>query len=133
MEHNHVRHEHVIIMSIETEPVPRVPADERITVDDLGYAHDGIFHVVARFGYMERPDVPGALRILDPGTTEGRLDIDEASYFLSKIELRAGDAPTMALWRKRLFVATSHITADAAEYFRLPRDRTVIMGSHIEV
>ncbi|WP_033344238.1 potassium transporter Kup, partial [Catenuloplanes japonicus] len=133
VEHNHVRHEHVIIMSIETEPVPRVPAHERITVDDLGYAHDGIFHVVARFGYMERPDVPAALHMLDPETTEGQLDIDDASYFLSKIELRVGTAPTMALWRKRLFVATSHITADAAEYFRLPRHRTVIMGSHIEV
>ncbi|MFI5842982.1 potassium transporter Kup [Catenuloplanes sp. NPDC051500] len=133
VEHNHVRHEHVIILSIETEPVPRVPREERITIDDLGYADDGIFHVVARFGYMERPDVPDALRILDPDTTEGRLNIDEASFFLSKIELRTGTAPTMALWRKRLFVATSHITADAAEYFRLPRERTVIMGSHIEV
>jgi K+ transporter len=57
----------------------------------------------------------------------------EASYFLSKIELRRGDEPTMAGWRKRLFIATSYITADAAEYFALPRDRTVIMGSHIEV
>jgi KUP system potassium uptake protein len=133
VEHNHVRHEHVIILSIETEPVPRVPREERITIDDLGYADDGIFHVVARFGYMERPDVPDALRILDPDTTEGRLNIDEASFFLSKIELRTGTAPTMAQWRKRLFVATSHITADAAEYFRLPRERTVIMGSHIEV
>ena len=59
--------------------------------------------------------------------------LDEASYFLSKIELRSGDAPTMARWRKRLFIATSYITADAAEYFGLPRDRTVIMGSRIEV
>jgi KUP system potassium uptake protein len=62
-----------------------------------------------------------------------RGEVDEASYFLSKIELRVGDAPGMARWRKRLFVATSDITADAAEYFGLPRDRTVIMGSHIEV
>ena len=59
--------------------------------------------------------------------------LDDASYFLSKIELRRGDAPTMARWRKRLFIATSYITADAAEYFGLPRDRTVIMGSRIEV
>ncbi|WP_201787150.1 potassium transporter Kup [Actinoplanes sp. TFC3] len=133
VEHNHVRHEHVIIMSLQTETVPRIPAEDRIVVDDLGYADDGIVHVIARFGYMETPDVLAALRQLHPDTTEGDLDLEQASYFLSKIELRLGTEPTMAVWRKHLFVATSYITADAAEYFRLPRDRTVIMGSHIEV
>lgn len=133
VEHNHVRHEHVVILSLETVPVPRVPADQRSVVDDLGYADDGIVHVTARFGYMETPDVPSALALLDPATTEGPLQLDEASYFLSKIELRRGKASVMAPWRKRLFIATSYITADAAEYFGLPRDRTVIMGAHIEV
>ena len=133
VEHNHVRHDHVVIMSLQTEPVPRLPAEERVIVDDLGYDRDGIIHVVARFGYMETPDVPGTLRMLGPALTEGPLQLDQASYFLSKIELRAGPEPTMASWRKRLFVATSYVTADAAEYFALPRDRTVIMGSHIEV
>jgi KUP system potassium uptake protein len=133
VEHNHVRHEHVVILSIETEPVPRVPAHQRVAVDDLGFGDDGITHVTARFGYMETPDVPAALAMLDPADTEGRLDLEHASYFLSKIELRRGEAPTMAPWRKRLFIATSYIAADAAEYFGLPRDRTVIMGSHIEV
>jgi len=82
---------------------------------------------------MQTPDVPGALRMLPPALTEGPLQLDQASYFLSKIELQAGTARTMAPWRKRLFMATSYITADAAEHFGLPRDRTVIMGSHIEV
>ncbi|MFI5535000.1 potassium transporter Kup [Nocardia sp. NPDC051900] len=132
-EHNHVRHAHVVIMSIETEPVPRVPADERISVDSLGYTEDGIIHVCARFGYMESQDVPGALALLDPAVTEGPLQLDRASYFLSKIELRPGTEPTMAQWRKRLFIATSYITADAAEQFGLPRERTVIMGAHIEI
>jgi KUP system potassium uptake protein len=133
VEHNHVRHEHVLIIAIQTDPVPRVPDAERIVADDLGYADDGISHVTVRFGYIETPNLPAVLRALDPGTTEGRLDLEHASYFLSKIELRRGDAPTMADWRKRLFIATSHITADAAEHFGLPRERTVIMGSHIEV
>ncbi|WP_035844915.1 KUP/HAK/KT family potassium transporter [Kitasatospora azatica] len=133
VEHNHVRHDQVVILSIETEPVPRVPADQRIATDNLGYTEDQIIHVTARFGYMETPDVPAALTMLDPAQTEGQLQLDQTSYFLSKIELRRGAAPTMAPWRKRLFIATSHITADAAEYFGLPRDRTVIMGSHIEV
>ncbi|MFE9812226.1 potassium transporter Kup [Streptomyces sp. NPDC005548] len=133
VEHNHVRHEQVVILSIVTEPVPRVPAQERTTVDALGYADDGIIHVTARFGYMETPDVPGTLALLAPAEPEGPLQLDQASYFLSKIELRRGSAATMAPWRKRLFIATSYITADAAEYFSLPRERTVIMGSHIEV
>ncbi|MFS4095740.1 potassium transporter Kup [Streptomyces sp. AF1A] len=133
VEHNHVRHDQVVILSLETEPVPRVPADERVDVDDLGYSDDGIIHVTARFGYMETPDVPGTLALLGPDRAEGPLRLDQASYFLSKIDLRRGTAPTMAPWRKRLFIATSYITADAAEYFGLPRDRTVIMGSYIEV
>ncbi|MGB8500961.1 MAG: potassium transporter Kup [Mycobacterium sp.] len=133
VEHNRVIHEHVVIMSIETLPVPRVPDAERVVVDDLGYARDGIIHVSANFGYMETPNVPDALRLLDPAQTEGVIDLENASYFLSKLELQKGTAPTMAAWRKRLFIATSYITADAAEYFGLPLDRTVIMGSRIEV
>ena len=133
VEHNHVRHEHVLILSIEVEPVPRIPAGERVVVDALGYADDGITFASIRFGYLETPDVLDALRRLDPASIEGQPQLDQASYFLSKIELRRGEAPTMAGWRKQLFLATSHITADAAEHFGLPRDRTVIMGAHIDV
>ncbi|MFI1995474.1 potassium transporter Kup [Actinoplanes sp. NPDC020271] len=134
VEHNHVRHEHVLICAIKVETVPRIEDGEcRTVVDGLGYADDGIIHVTVRFGYAETPDLLPALRTLDDESTEGKLQIDQASFFLSKIELRRGDAPTMAAWRKRLFIATSYLTADAAEHFRLPRDRTVIMGSHIEV
>ncbi|TDV34213.1 potassium transporter Kup [Actinophytocola oryzae] len=131
--HNHVRHEHVVIMSISTEPIPRVAPEDRAVFDDLGYRDDGITHVTVRFGYMETPDVPRALASLDPKGTEGRLRAGSASYFVSKVELQCGDAPTMARWRKRLFIATSLMTADAAESFLLPRDRTVVMGSHIDV
>jgi KUP system potassium uptake protein len=133
VERNHVRHEQIVILSVETEPVPRVPADRRVVVDDLGYTDDGIIHVCARFGYLDAPDVPGVLRTLDTAATEGRLQLDNASYFLSKIEIQAGDARTMARWRKQLFIATSHIAADDAEHFALPRDRTIAMGSDIEV
>jgi KUP system potassium uptake protein len=131
--HNQVLHEHVVILSIETLPQPHVVPAGRLSVDDLGYTDDGITHVEARFGYMEQPNVPDALRLAAEAGLECPLEVDEASYFLSTIELRPGDAPGMTRWRKRLFVATSHITADAAEYFGLPRDRTVIMGSLIEV
>ncbi len=133
VEHNHVRHEHVVIVSVQTETVPRVPANERLTIDDLGHRGDGITHVTARFGYTETPDVPAALATLTPEQTEGRLDLDSATYFLSKIELRAGHRPGMAPWRKRLFLATSHITADASEHFGLPRDRVILLGAHVDV
>jgi KUP system potassium uptake protein len=133
VEHNRVLHRHVVVMSIDTVPVPRLSDDQRITIDELGYKRDGIIHVSACYGYMERPNIPAALRLLDPAHTEGHIDVDAASYFLSKLELIAGDEPTMTPWRKRLFIATSYITADAAGYFSLPLDRTVIIGSRIEV
>ena len=133
VDHNHVLHEQVIIIAINTVSVPRVADSERANVDALGYADDGIVHVTANFGYMETPNVPHVLRLLDPSQTEGRIAVDGANYFLSNIELVMGTAPTMSPWRKRLFIATSHVTADAAEHFGLPRDRTVIMGSRIEV
>ncbi|MGW1741130.1 potassium transporter Kup [Nocardia sp. NPDC001965] len=133
VEHNRVLHEHVVILSLETLPVPRVAAPDRVRIDALGYTEDGIIHVTAYHGYMEPPHVPNILRQLDPARTEGPISVDDASYFLSKIELKKGDAPTMAAWRKRLFIATSFITSDAADYFGLPRERTVIMGSQVEV
>lgn len=132
VEHNQVLHEHVVIVSVITCPVPRVPDGERIDLDHLGFV-DGMVHVGIRYGYMEKPSVLPALRLLDPDQTEGPIDLDDASFFLSKIELVAGPEPTMAAWRKRLFIATSLLTADAAEYFGLPRDRVVIVGSRIEV
>jgi K+ transporter len=133
VEHYRVLHEHVVIMSVETQPVPRVPASDRLVIDDLGYTDDGITHVSARFGYMESPNVPEVVRLLESAEIECPIEVDTASYFVSTIELRRGTAPTMAPWRKRLFLATSGITADAAEYFNLPRDRTLIIGSHVEV
>ena len=128
----HVLQEHVLIVSVETQPVPRVPDAERVTVEDLGYPDHGIFYVVVRVGYMERPDVPAALRLVDPALAAGPIDVDHATYFLSDVNLRVGPEPTMAAWRKRLFVAISRMTSDA-EYFGLPMDRTIIIGARIEI
>ena len=133
VEHTHVLHKHVVIVSIETLPMPRAPEAERTVVDSLGYKKDGIIFVTANYGYMEKTHVLDALRDLDTKKTEGKLAIEDASYFLSKLELVRGRKKTMAQWRKRLFVTTSYITADAAEHFGLPHDRIVIMGERIEV
>jgi KUP system potassium uptake protein len=133
VKHLHALHEHVVILSIEMLPVPHVGVAERLVIDDLGYSDDGITHASARFGYVDEPNVPAVLRLLEQAKLEFALDVDAVSYFLSTVELRRGDSPGMSRWRKRLFLATSRITADAAEYFGLPRERTVIMGSRIDV
>jgi KUP system potassium uptake protein len=131
--HNHVLHEHVIVMSIDTVPVPRVPDADRMSVDDLGFHHEGIYFIAAKFGYMERPNVPKALRLIDPDTVDGPIDLDSASYFLSKLDICIGPKPTMAAWRKRLFIQTSYVASDAARYFGLPLEQTLIIGARIEV
>jgi KUP system potassium uptake protein len=133
VEHNHVLHDHVVILAVETLPVPHAPEAERLEIDDLGYQDDNIYHVTARFGYMDAPDVPSLLPLIRAAGDTHTLDVSRVSYFLSTIEIRRGNTPGMSGWRKRLFTATARLTADAAEYFNLPRDRTVIMGSRIEL
>ena len=133
VEHNHVLHRHVLILTVETKPAPHVPAAERITVDDLGYRDDRITHVAARFGYMDPQNIPALLPLIREADIEGPLESGELSYFLSRIEIVLGHTPGMSRWRKRLFIATSQITADAAEVFQLPREQTLIVGSRIEL
>jgi KUP system potassium uptake protein len=132
VEHNNIRHQYVIILSIETKPVPHIPDAQRLVIDPLGHKDDRITHVTAYFGYMDQPDVPALLPLIANADPESSIGQGEVSYFLSTIALRPGNTPGMSRWRKRLFLATAQITADAADYFRLPRDRTVIMGSRIE-
>jgi KUP system potassium uptake protein len=133
-DHNHVLHEHVVILAIETVLVPHVSVADRITdIDFLGYAEDRIVHVTATFGYMDTPVVPDLLPLLNHAEVKGRLVEGEVSYFLSKIDLHLGKERGLSQWRKRLFLATSRLTADAAEYFQLPRDQTVIMGARIDI
>jgi KUP system potassium uptake protein len=133
VEHNEVLHDHVLILTVQTFPVPHVAAADRIEIDDLGYRDDRIYHVTTRFGYMDTPSIPPLLPLIRAAGQEGKMEGGKVSYFLSTIEVRRGDTPGMSQWRKRLFVATSRLTADAAEYFQLPRDQTVIMGSRIEL
>jgi len=133
VEHNEILHEYVLILSIETMPAPHVPTEKRLEIDDLGYKDDRIIHITARFGYMDHTNVPGLMPLIRGTAVESPLHDDRLSYFVSRIELVQGNAPGMSRWRKRLFIATSRITADAAEYFQLPRERTVIMGSRIEL
>jgi KUP system potassium uptake protein len=135
VEHHHVLHEHVAIVSIRYENVPYVHDSSRFSVDDLGYADDGIVHVGVRFGFQETPDVPGALALLcgGGGGRELQLDLAGASFFLSRISIQLGDGNEMNRLRKKLFVAIAHNAASPVEYFCLPDERTVVMGSHVDV
>ena len=134
VEHNHVLHEHVVIVSAAAQNVPHVAPDEQLIVDDLGYSDDGIFHLTVRHGFSDEPNIPEALRRAGShGAHEVDVDPDTASYFLSRATLRQGNAPGMHRWRKRLFVAIAHNAANPADYFCLPQDRTVVMGSHVDI
>jgi len=135
VEHNHVVHENVVIVSASAANVPHVPPDQRLTVDDLGYEYDGIQHLSVEFGFSDEADLPEALRqACDAGVLErGVANVDEASYFLSRGTIKRTSAPGMVRWRKALFLGLAHNAADPAAYFGLPTERTVTMGRDVEL
>lgn len=133
VDHLHALPENVIILSLDTEPVPRIRPKDRLQVDDLGYRDDRITFVRARHGYAEEYDVPALLRQVAKQGVECPVDARHASFYLSRVELKPGDGPGLSRWRKRLFLITALITADPADYFKLPRHRTVLLGSEIEI
>jgi len=133
VEFNHVLHERVVIVSVLSENVPHVPPDERVALDELGAPDDGIVHVSARFGFQDEQDLPQVLRQASGLSDELDIDPDTASYFLSRMTIERGRQPGMSGWRKRMFIGLSHNAANPAAYFCLPVDRTVVMGSRIEL
>ena len=132
-EHNHVLHDSVVIISAESVGVPHVPEGDRIRIDDLGYADDGIAHITARYGFQDETDLPAALRLARARGLECEIDLDSASYFISRITIVPTDAPGMARWRKKLFMVLARNAASPVGYFGLPLDRTVTMGSSIRL
>ena len=132
LEHNHAVHSSVVIVSVEPTSVPHVPFEERVSVDDLGYSDDGITHLTIRVGFQDRTDVPAQLeRARD--ALEGQVDLAHASYFLSKMTIVPRRRTGLRPWRMKLFLALARNAANPVEYFGLPDDRTVVMGSHIEL
>ena len=84
VEHNHVLHECVLIVSLVTERVPYIHEDERLSIDDLGYSDDGITHITGRFGFQDSLDVPALLRLASAQGIEGNPKLDNPSYFVSR-------------------------------------------------
>ncbi|UQX88803.1 potassium transporter Kup [Jatrophihabitans telluris] len=135
VQHNGVLHEHVVIVSAQSENVPHVAPSEQLSIDNLHYADDGIVHVTVRYGFQDEQNLPDALRRVRSMDDDSELDIDpdQATYFLSRIMIQRGDGPGMSTWRKRIFIGLAHNAANPADYFGLPLDRTVIMGSHVDL
>ena len=133
VEFNHVLHEHVVIVSVLPQNVPHIPFEERVTIDDLGYRDDAISHLAIRLGFHDERDIPAMLRYASRPNTELDLDPDDVAYFLSRITIERGPSPVMTTWRKRLFIGLSRNAATPAAYFKLPDNRTVVMGSRIEL
>lgn len=133
VEFNGVLHEHVIIVSVASENVPHVPRSERLAVDPLGYADDGIVHLSARFGFNDDQDIPRTLRDAFMLTPELEVDTDAAYYFLSRITIEPGHGNDLPAWQKRLFIGLAHNAATPATYFALPVDRTIVMSRLIEL
>jgi KUP system potassium uptake protein len=134
VEHNHVIHEHVIIICIDVMRVPHVAKSERLAADRLGHPSDGITGILAHFGFQDDLDIPGTLRLAaNADLLEGKIDVRSASYFLSQMTIVATPGGGMSMWRKKLFLFMAHNAANPATYFKLPDDRTVTMGERIEL
>jgi KUP system potassium uptake protein len=133
VDHNHVVHETVVIVSVETRRVPHVDSSERVVVDELGYEDDGIVHVTVHYGFQDKQNVPNALRQAAGQGLELDIDVENAIYFVSQITIVRGDGPGMNKWRKKLFLALSRTSSSPVEFFWLPERRIVTMGSFIEL
>ncbi|MCW2993310.1 MAG: potassium transporter [Conexibacter sp.] len=131
-EHNRTLHENVVIVSVVIERVPHVREVERVQADELGYKDDGIVHLTTHHGFQDDVDIPRTLRRASKHM-EGDIDVAHASFFISRMTIVLTHEPGMAMWRKKLFVAMSRNVANPVAYFGLPDDRTVVMGSHVEL
>jgi KUP system potassium uptake protein len=128
LKHYRVLHEKVVLLSVETQEVPHVPDEERVSVEELGH---GFFRIVLAYGFMEDPCVPDALAlvkvaglVLRPGQT---------SYFLGRETLIPSKNPGMARWREHLFAVMSRNARTATSFFGLPPNRVVELGAQIEI
>ncbi|MBD8548760.1 potassium transporter Kup [Sphingomonas sp. CFBP 8760] len=128
LKHNKVLHDRIILLTVAIADQPYWPQTERVKHEELGH---GFHRVVLRFGFMEEPNVPAALKAAyGPGSEVRMMD---TSFFLSRQTLIASDRPGMALWREKLFAWMLRNAESAMEFFRLPSNRVVELGSQVEI
>src|SRR5579862_791632 len=134
VEHAHVLHEKVVIVSVDTVSIPHVDTFDQFAVEQLGRGLFKVFHVTIRVGYHDRLRIPELLRLARMrGLLERNLDLEHASYFVSRITITPGRARPITTWAKKLFITMARNAASPIEAFGLPGDRTVIMGGQVPV
>ncbi|MHA6722626.1 potassium transporter Kup [Sphingomonas sp. RS2018] len=128
LKHNKVIHERVILLTVKIADVPFVPDQYRVKQDDLG---QGFHRMILKFGFMQEPDVPAALKLAH--RCGGEFRMMETSFFLARQTLLPSEKPGMALWREHLFAWMLRNAESAMEFFRLPTNRVVELGSQVEI
>jgi KUP system potassium uptake protein len=127
LKHNQVLHERVVILTVKVEEVPQVA--DRIEVHDAGH---GFYRVTLHYGFMEEVDIPKDLALIDD--CGGPFDMMKTSFFLGRQKLIASkEQPGMALWREHLFSWMSKTSESAMDFFKLPTNRVVELGSQLRI
>jgi KUP system potassium uptake protein len=128
LKHNRVLHQRVVLLTIIVEEVPRVGDEQRASIEVLG---DGIYRLTAHYGFMEEIDVPALLKLAS--TDELKLKAVESTFFLSRETIITGKRRGMMRWRAWLFALLSRNAQPATEFFKLPPNRVVELGMHVEL
>jgi KUP system potassium uptake protein len=128
LKHNKVLHERNILLTVRIEDVPLVDTEDCPSVEDLG---ESFYRIVLRYGFMQQLDVPAALKLVS--ACGPPLRMMETSFFLSRQTLLPAARPGMALWREKLFAWMLRNAESAMEFFRLPTNRVVELGSQVEI
>jgi len=128
LKHNKVLHERVVLLTVKIADVPVVRSTNRVQIDDLGR---GFFRLVLNYGFMEEADVPAALAQVDE--CGQRFKMMETSFFLARQTLLPSARPGMPIWREKLFAWMLRNAESAMEFFRLPTNRVVELGSQVEI
>ena len=128
LKHNKVVHERVLFLTVATELVPSIAPEDRVRVSVLG---EGFWRVVARYGFMERPDVPALMALAEAaGLPAGPADV---TYFLGREMIISSPKPGMARWREMLFGVMVRNARPATAYFGLPPNRVVELAAEVEI
>jgi KUP system potassium uptake protein len=128
LKHNKVLHERVVLLTVKIADVPMVVSTARYEIEDLGR---GFFRVILNYGFMEEADVPAALTQVS-GCGQN-FKMMETSFFLARQTLLPSARPGMRIWREKLFAWMLRNAESAMEFFRLPTNRVIELGSQVEI
>jgi KUP system potassium uptake protein len=128
LKHNHVLHERNVLLTVVVEDKPYVTRGNRFLINDLG---KDFYRVKLYYGFMQTPDIPLALELC--GAQGLPFDMMTTSFFISRALIVPCPDPGMMEWRERLFIALSKNAMNAADFFKIPTNRVVEMGTQIEI